>query len=154
VSEETGKGIDLHGTSDARVWAHEFMRCVGNQPLDEGIMMAWFANSFMAGYDWGKGPLNRDHAESLGEDGSALESARGIAARCWCQPKTEKKTMDVELAEEFAKVLVPLFRKADLCGRMADAIRRYKGCRYDEDPGPYITTLDDLLEEFDREAKK
>ena len=26
-------------------------------------MRAWFANALMAGYDYGKGPINGDHAE-------------------------------------------------------------------------------------------
>ena len=114
--------IDLHGTSDARVWSKEFVRINGG---DEEMMAAWFANSFMAGYDWGKGPLNGEHAESLGKNGLEMEAARGIAARCWCQPKTEKKEMDVELAEEFAKSLLPYLRKAALCERMAKALRIY-----------------------------
>ena len=32
--------------------------------------------------------------------------AREKAAQVWCEKKTQHKTMDVELAEEFAKILV------------------------------------------------
>jgi len=34
------------------------------------------------------------------------EEARGIAATAWCQPETEGKTMDPELAESFADILI------------------------------------------------
>jgi len=34
-----------------------------------------------------------------------LEECRGLAAQAWCKPKTEKKVMDVDLAEEFAIIL-------------------------------------------------
>lgn len=32
-----------------------------------------------------------------------IEGARAIAAQCWCDPETEKITMDTALAEAFAK---------------------------------------------------
>ena len=35
-----------------------------------------------------------------------LTYARQLAAQAWCEPTTSKKIMDVELAEEFAKILV------------------------------------------------
>lgn len=35
-----------------------------------------------------------------------LKSARQLAAQAWCAKKTSDKIMDVELAEEFAKILV------------------------------------------------
>ena len=36
----------------------------------------------------------------------SLEEARGIAARCWCQQKTQHQIMDPELAEVFAVTLL------------------------------------------------
>ena len=43
---------------DARVWAKEFMRLYNdkhqaepNELIDEGLMIGWFANAIMAGYD-------------------------------------------------------------------------------------------------------
>lgn len=41
-------------TLDAKVWAQEFNRtliALGQQPLDEGWLVGWFANSIMAGFD-------------------------------------------------------------------------------------------------------
>lgn len=46
----TASAVELHGTMDAMVWAKSF--CAGNSPspgLD--IMIGWFANSIMCGYD-------------------------------------------------------------------------------------------------------
>ena len=54
--------IDLHGTIDARDWAREFVRINGG---DEQLMIGWFANAIMAGYDYRRGPLNGDHAQFL-----------------------------------------------------------------------------------------
>lgn len=38
---------------DAKDWAEEFMRIWGERrnEIDEGLMLAWFANSIMAGFD-------------------------------------------------------------------------------------------------------
>lgn len=46
-------GAKLHSTMDAKVWAQEFMRLRRDNPesLDEGLMLAWFANAIMCGYD-------------------------------------------------------------------------------------------------------
>jgi hypothetical protein len=41
-------------STDAQVWAEEFIKRVQNDPtlaLDEGTMIGWFANAIMAGYD-------------------------------------------------------------------------------------------------------
>lgn len=37
----------LHSTTDAQVWAQEFMREFGNRKddIDEGLMIGWFANA-------------------------------------------------------------------------------------------------------------
>lgn len=48
-------GIEkLHQTTDAKVWAQEFIRIIKDDPtmaLDEGFMIGWFANAIMIGYD-------------------------------------------------------------------------------------------------------
>lgn len=59
---EQEKGVDLHVTMDADVWAKEFVRINGG---DVDLMRAWFANAIMAGYDHGHGPINGDHAQFL-----------------------------------------------------------------------------------------
>jgi len=38
---------------------------------------------------------------------ATMEVARGLVAVAWCQKKTSGKVMDVDLAEEFAKILFP-----------------------------------------------
>jgi hypothetical protein len=47
-------GLSLHETFDARVWAAEFVKRFGG---DEELMIGWFANAIMAGYDIGRRPL-------------------------------------------------------------------------------------------------
>ena len=52
LTKERGKrGID------ARVWTEEFNQMLvkkGIQPIDPGLMIGWFANAIMAGFDKGK----------------------------------------------------------------------------------------------------
>jgi hypothetical protein len=46
--------FDLVGCTDARVWAREFVRLVGEKPeiaTDEDTMIGWFANAIVAGED-------------------------------------------------------------------------------------------------------
>ena len=41
-------------TVDARVWADEFMAMkarLGEKAIDHAMMLGWFANAIMAGYD-------------------------------------------------------------------------------------------------------
>ena len=44
----------------------------------------------------------------------SMELAREMVARAWCQPKTEKKLMDPDLAEEFARKHIRNVKKAVL----------------------------------------
>lgn len=46
--------MDLNSTTDAQVWAEEFMSIWRNEPIDTmdvELMTTWFANAIMAGYD-------------------------------------------------------------------------------------------------------
>jgi len=48
------KGKALVGQFDARIWATEFNKMLVSkniQPLDPGLLLGWFANAIMAGYD-------------------------------------------------------------------------------------------------------
>jgi len=38
-----------------------------------------------------------------------LEDARGIAARCWCDPATSNRVMDPELAEVMGRQLLAAY---------------------------------------------
>lgn len=45
---------DFVHSTDAQVWAREFMKIWQNEPidiLDEDLMLGWFASAIMAGYD-------------------------------------------------------------------------------------------------------
>ena len=44
----------LWGTMDAKVWTDEFMATkdrLGNKEFDHAMMLSWFANAIMAGFD-------------------------------------------------------------------------------------------------------
>lgn len=53
----------LHGEFDAVKWAEGFQAIVvnGGIPIDEGLMIGWFANAIMAGHDYA-----RNHPEGPG----------------------------------------------------------------------------------------
>ena len=37
-----------------------------------------------------------------------MDVARGLAAQCWCDPRTSDRVMDPDLAEVFAEILQKL----------------------------------------------
>lgn len=45
--------LSIHHNPDARAWAQFFMKCYAEykEPLDEAVMIGWFANAMMAMYD-------------------------------------------------------------------------------------------------------
>ena len=45
---------ELHQTMDAQIWASEF---VARHEGDESLMLGWFANAIMTGYDEGQRSL-------------------------------------------------------------------------------------------------
>lgn len=49
MSDKTA--LKLHQTTDAAVWAKEFVRINGG---DEELMLTWFANAIMVGHDEGQ----------------------------------------------------------------------------------------------------
>lgn len=88
VSEETGKDVELYGNMDARVWAKEFVRSQTDQVkaggtgmMDEDVMIGWFSNSIMTGYDHGRGPINGDHAQHLLEKQESLTRKAALCER-------------------------------------------------------------------------
>lgn len=71
----TTPGIEAYqllGEFDAHKWAQEFKRLYPES--DEELMLAWFANAIMAGYDKAKaedqaipGPIEESHHEGPGQ---------------------------------------------------------------------------------------
>lgn len=72
------KEIDLHNTTDGMEWAKEFCRLYNSKPnftIDEGLMVAWFANAIEVGRQEGK--------KQGWKEGSRLEYApNNIVAGC------------------------------------------------------------------------
>jgi hypothetical protein len=50
MSTENRTTLELLETNDAMVWAEEFIRLFGDRrdEIDEGLMVAWFANAMAA----------------------------------------------------------------------------------------------------------
>lgn len=72
----------------------------------------------------GKLILDSDDISTLIDDGAyktdELSFARQVAARAWCGKTTSGKEMDVDLAEEFAKILYDYMEALQWCGGSAD----------------------------------
>jgi hypothetical protein len=51
-------GATLSATMDATVWAREFHQL--HPAMDEGTMLAWFANAIMCGFDHAKGATSHE----------------------------------------------------------------------------------------------
>ena len=69
--DEQGR-IDLHRTTDAQVWAREFVHVIGNHPTadpyNEYFMLTWFANAIEIGRSAGEqAEREKDFMEKLYE---------------------------------------------------------------------------------------
>ena len=52
-----GNVTELSSTTDAHVWAEEWIKVTTKHPsipTDKAAMIGWFANAIMAGYDFAK----------------------------------------------------------------------------------------------------
>jgi hypothetical protein len=57
---------ELLGTTDALAWAQEFMRKFGDrkEDIDEGLMLAWFANAMVTAVDEWRRTHESAHGDS------------------------------------------------------------------------------------------
>lgn len=82
---DTEKEVKLHTTMDAQAWAKEFVRL--NPTADEGLMLTWFANAIMCGWDhahWKLAPHSPTPPPVSDEAGleEHLQSAK-VSDRAW-----------------------------------------------------------------------
>ena len=83
--------LSIHTNPDAVAWAKFFMKTMEEKEIviDEGLMIAWFANAMMAMHDHLKGaPINGDHAEYLLEQEAKKRDHITDGTPCWCNPET------------------------------------------------------------------
>lgn len=73
-----GQMHDLLKRSDASVWVEAFKQFHPDYQFDDGVMLSWFANAYMAGFDHANDlvvgetvPLCGDHAEWLATSGGS-----------------------------------------------------------------------------------
>lgn len=68
------------GSVDAKDWADEFVKIVGEKPeiaTDKGTMAGWFANAIMVGYDFGK-KAEKECGEKAAHDERHRQLHRGL----------------------------------------------------------------------------
>lgn len=80
---------------DGQLWAQEFLKMWGDkfEEVDEGLMIAWFANSIMSGWD--------NKSWSLPKRDEIL----GLCAQGYCTPRNGKKIMDADLMTDIADII-------------------------------------------------
>jgi len=72
--------------------------------------------------------VNKKEEHERRKDERRMNFARQEAAKAWCAEKTRDKTMDAELAEEFAKILVDHMYAPHLgCATTGEIIEELKG---------------------------
>ncbi|HXJ69391.1 MAG TPA: hypothetical protein VNM39_10830 [Verrucomicrobiae bacterium] len=84
----------LVGEFDAWKWADEFVRIHGG---DKDLMVTWFANAIMAGYDHAR----REPPSSTPPEPTQQDYFN--AAQCWCDPTTSTLVMEPMLAVVIAR---------------------------------------------------
>ena len=73
------KPVDLLGTMDAMIWAREFVRifrgkaCGDGEPIDEGLMVGWFANAMVTGEAFGRKCTERELRAQIREASDVAE---------------------------------------------------------------------------------
>ena len=93
--------VNLLETTDAAVWAKEFIRLHGDKRPDEGLMISWFSNLWAATHD----PL-ADEIEQLGVEIAAAvdKQDRQRAEIRWLRAEIEQKQKVVDAAQRLLRV--------------------------------------------------
>ena len=105
---------DFAQSMDAREWARSFIDYVKRNPslaTDEGVMIAWFANSIMRGYDEGTRREIERQLERSTFELSGSEAVYGFAA--WLTTRREPITMSAAHDSSDPAVLVDRFCMAN-----------------------------------------
>ena len=103
-------------TMDAAVWAKEFMETFGSrkEDIDEGLMIAWFFNAIMTGYDHQRWQLEgKEMPQSISDIDTRMPAGRVLIAslsRITTLPGYTDKTPD-ETLSEMVKVAEDIYRE-------------------------------------------
>ena len=91
--------VDPLTTTDAKLWADEFMKVkarLGEQKFDHAMMLGWFANAIMQGYDEGRRRAKADAQATVD-----LAKAEGAAE---VRKVIQQRLIDVRLARSVARL--------------------------------------------------
>lgn len=88
ISATETTGLDFTQSADASLWAKAFVETKQKMgwtldQIDEGLMLAWFANAMMRMHD---------HCETREEQAERLRQVRGLLARCRNRRATRRRT--------------------------------------------------------------
>ena len=85
------RAIDPLLTIDAKLWADEFMATkqrLGDAEFDHAMMLGWFANAIMRGYDAGRDSMTPtpSHPDAQATIAALQARVRELEARCQRAP--------------------------------------------------------------------
>ena len=131
-------------TTDAKLWADEFMNVkarLGEQEFDHAMMLSWFANAIMQGYDEGQRRAKANAQATVEALQAQLEQEREkvkglheitkvICTHC-CEPMEipSKAVLQTQLTQLQAlvriyKEAVDYYAQTAICARAVDAIEK------------------------------
>ena len=97
----------LLGTMDAKVWTDEFMATkarLGNKEFDHAMMLSWFANAIMAGFDEANRraqralDAERERVAFLDKKNVALVEASNLVLKVKAEQDAQLATLQAQLA--------------------------------------------------------
>lgn len=118
--ENDNLGAKLHSTTDADVWAKEFMTTFKNHSgksawIDEDTIRTWFANSIMCGWNHAHQKLDKKHSQILNfcagliSTTDQFKNTHPMDVRDWILKQIqEMNDKDAEYEREFREAKQPL----------------------------------------------
>ena len=114
--------IDPLTTMDAKLWADEFMATkarLGDKEFDHAMMLAWFANAIMVGYDEGQRRKDADAQATIAALQARVqeleEITKVICGHC-CEPMSVPSRSDLQTSLTQLQGLVRALRSLCLRG--------------------------------------
>ena len=111
----------LLGTMDAKVWTDEFMATkarLGNKEFDHAMMLSWFANAIMAGFDEANRraqralDAERERVAFLDKKNVALVEASNLVLKVKAEQDAQLATLQAQV-KQLGRTLADVYQQRD-----------------------------------------